>query len=206
MENPIEKKLIVLGGHGTQVIFQEIENSMETNVIQSNQPTNNLSSSLLVGIKRRIEEVYSCIRTEFESHKQHIESKLNRINCNIGRIVSRPSITSNPINNNYISQHKSYSLIKSPKDLYELWREYEFGLNGNKAAKEFTTHEKGTCRHTYSLRKGYWDIISKMVRSGHISDTAIDKVYATYGRNQSTTSILRSIRKDKSRGGHPNLI
>ena len=34
-------------------------------------------------------------------------------------------------------------LSKSLKDLYLLWREYEFGLDGQKPARQFTSVEKG---------------------------------------------------------------
>ena len=34
-------------------------------------------------------------------------------------------------------------LYKNPKDLHTLWKEWEFGLNGVKPAKDFTYHERG---------------------------------------------------------------
>ena len=43
----------------------------------------------------------------------------------------------------------SASLSKCPRTLYALWNEYEFGLNGQKAAKNFTSREQGKNRlHT----------------------------------------------------------
>jgi hypothetical protein len=35
--------------------------------------------------------------------------------------------------------------------------------------------------------------------------SAVDEIYRVYGRNQTVTTILREIRKDKLRGGHPEL-
>ena len=35
-------------------------------------------------------------------------------------------------------------LTKSPSDLFALWREYEQGLDGGKAAKDYTAVERGT--------------------------------------------------------------
>jgi hypothetical protein len=34
-------------------------------------------------------------------------------------------------------------LSKCPRSLHELWKEYEFGSGGFKAAKDFTQREKG---------------------------------------------------------------
>jgi hypothetical protein len=33
-------------------------------------------------------------------------------------------------------------LSSQPRDLITLWREYQFGLNGRKAARQFTTQER----------------------------------------------------------------
>ena len=54
---------------------------------------------------------------------------------------------------------------------------------------------------------GYYpkSIVDKLVRKGHTTDTAVDLIYATYGANKPVVSILRCIRADKKRGGHPSL-
>ncbi|KUF81643.1 hypothetical protein AM588_10000277 [Phytophthora nicotianae] len=96
-------------------------------------------------------------------------------------------------------------LSKRPKDLYELWGEYEFGLNGLKPAKEFTAAERGANKFAYSRRKVFWDVVSAFVRTGFTSDVAIDKIYAAYGRQLSVTRILAALRTDKHQGGHPSL-
>ena len=57
----------------------------------------------------------------------------------------------------------------------------------------------------YNVRKVFWDCISNLIRRGYTSNTAIDKVYSVYGRSNSTSSILKLMRKDKSSGGNPLL-
>jgi hypothetical protein len=37
-------------------------------------------------------------------------------------------------------------LSKCPRNLYALWEEYKFGLNGQKPAKKFTSRERGSVR------------------------------------------------------------
>lgn len=96
-------------------------------------------------------------------------------------------------------------LSKKPRDLFVLWREYEFGLGNNKAARDFTHRERGLVTVQYSFRNNFWSLVDEMIRRGSTSNTAIDRVYEVYGRNQCVSKILRAIRTDKLRGGHPNL-
>ncbi|KUF97585.1 hypothetical protein AM588_10007964 [Phytophthora nicotianae] len=99
----------------------------------------------------------------------------------------------------------SVRLSKRPKDLYELWGEYEFGLNGVKAAREYTAAERGANKFAYSRRKIFWDVVATMVRAGYSSDVAVDRIYAIFGRQLPVTSILLALRRDKQQGGHPSL-
>ena len=98
-------------------------------------------------------------------------------------------------------------LSKRPSTLHDLWAEYESGLGGNKAARLFTSAERGQkeVKFSYCLRKCFWDVVSNMVRRGHTADVAIGKIYGAYGEQLSVTQILRLIRKDRNTGGHPNL-
>ncbi|EGZ10710.1 hypothetical protein PHYSODRAFT_317819 [Phytophthora sojae] len=97
------------------------------------------------------------------------------------------------------------TLSKRPKDLNELWHEYRIGCGGLKPAKDFTAIEQGANKFSYSRRKVFWDAVSNLVRAGFTSDTAVDKVYAAYGRQLSVSNILVALRNDRKRGGHPRL-
>ena len=44
-----------------------------------------------------------------------------------------------------------------------------------------------------------------MIAREDISDTAIGKIYTTYGRALAVSKILIKLQNDKSRGGHPDL-
>jgi hypothetical protein len=90
-------------------------------------------------------------------------------------------------------------LSKRPKDLFELYREYQFGIGGSKPAKLFSSAERGSCRSTYSLRLGFWSLVDGLVRKGHTSETAIDLIYSSYGVQEPVVAILRKIRTDKKR-------
>ena len=98
----------------------------------------------------------------------------------------------------------SASLSKCPRTLYALWNEYEFGLNGQKAAKNFTSRERGKSRFTYSRRKVFWDKVIELVRAGHTSFTAIDLISNVY-RNRSVTQTINLMMRDKRNGWPSDL-
>ena len=98
------------------------------------------------------------------------------------------------------------TLSKNPRDLYILWKEYEEGLGGRKAAKHFTASERGRVKAIYHRRRVVWDAIATMVRAGHTATVAVDRIYDAYGRDQSVTKIIRAMLRDRrERGGHPNI-
>jgi hypothetical protein len=60
-------------------------------------------------------------------------------------------------------------------------------------------------KFAYSLRKPFWMLVQLMINRGYTYNTAIDRIYAVYTNRISVTKILRLIRIDKKRGGHPEL-
>ena len=96
-------------------------------------------------------------------------------------------------------------LFRGVKNLYDLWQEWEYGLSGNKAARDFTREERGKVKYVFSRRKVFWDMVSTLVRAGHTSDSAIDQIYEIYGRSNGVTNILRALAKDRRSGVHPRL-
>ncbi len=88
-------------------------------------------------------------------------------------------------------------LSKNPKDLYVVWKEWEFGLNGTKPARDFTIHERGENRFAFCRRKNLWEAVSRMIAHGYTSDTAIDRIYLVYGRKKSVCTILNLLANDR---------
>ena len=78
-----------------------------------------------------------------------------------------------------------------------LWKEWEFGLNGMKSAKDFTYHERGANKFNYCRRKVFWDAEIQMIGKGFTSDTAIDQIYLVYGERRSIIRILRMMAQDR---------
>lgn len=96
-------------------------------------------------------------------------------------------------------------LSSCPKTLHSLWTEYQHGIGGRKAAKDFTLVERGANKFSYSRRKTFWECITKHVNARYTAAAAIDKVHASYGEKLSVTKILNLMIADKKSGGHPNL-
>ena len=86
---------------------------------------------------------------------------------------------------------------KRPRDLYELWREYQFGSSGCIPARLFTEKERGATKFKYCFRAKFWRLVEGLLSRGYTSDTAIDAIYAKYGREKSVTTILTELRRSK---------
>lgn len=91
-------------------------------------------------------------------------------------------------------------LSKTPRDLYILWKEYEFGLDGQKPAKDYTSAERGANKFIYCRRKKLWNLVELMIRRGATCDAAIDRIYTVYGRYMSVTNILNALAEDAKNG------
>jgi hypothetical protein len=87
------------------------------------------------------------------------------------------------------------TLSTCPRDLHSLWEEYEHGLDGCKAAKNFNPTERGRVASTYSKRNLMWHLISRLINSRGIHYSAAnDCIYEVYG-NISVTTIVKAIQK-----------
>jgi hypothetical protein len=151
---------------------------------------------------------------EFKSLRTDFNDKLTILNKNVQRISIQPSRMATPqqrienTTNTLIPTEATQQIHLSPhpRSLYELWHEFQFGVGGRKAAKDFTARERGgTNKFKFCRRKVFWDIIILHIAAGFESTVAIDRVYESYGRRLSVSIILELIRKDKIKGGHPNL-
>ena len=99
-------------------------------------------------------------------------------------------------------------LKSRPGNLYNLWREYTHGLDGNKPVQLFTAADKGKVACTYRWRYAFWRVISNMVCSGLTAKMAIERVYMAYGHGTSMSEILKAMAKDKKLpgGARPKLV
>ena len=219
-ENPVTKVLLQISGHGGSLYITEIVNVTEGNENERNIGTNNeVEIRALISQICQLQRQNSSLENELNIFKATTTDLLAKINSSLKRLANAPIMTprvrhpslmdEQRFQENITTQREALialraTLCKRPKSLYVLWQEFELGIAGRKAAKEFTSLERGRCRFTYSLRKPFWDLVSSMVRHGYTHNTAIDKIYAVYP-SQNVTEILRKIRTDRKNGGHPEL-
>lgn len=94
-------------------------------------------------------------------------------------------------------------LMKNPKNLFTLWKEYEHGVNGQKPAKDFTSTERGADSATYSRRNIFWQAVEQLIKRDNTSDTAIDAIYSHYGVDDPVNRILLKMRADRKNKSQP---
>jgi Transcriptional activator of glycolytic enzymes len=98
-------------------------------------------------------------------------------------------------------------LSKCPRSLFDLWREWTDGLEGNKPASQIKRHERGgKMRYVYYNRKVVWDVIKRLTDKNVSHLTAIDNIETAYGRNKSISHYIACLKRDRKTGGHPNLV
>ena len=228
--NPIKKVNLVISGFEGTLYIDEIREADEDQAPVAQQEQQNNEEGItqrmnparqqvhdqnqLLGVYSQISSLNrQCteIKNELETLRSTQNDNMSRMHSSIRRIHMFPLARNRENNADGGSSDRSSgapqvmpTLMKCPKTLNVLWQEYEFGINGQKAAKHYTSRERGNSRYTYHRRKVFWDKVSELLRAGYDSHTAIDKIYEAYN-NQSVTQIINSMRRDKVNGGHPLL-
>jgi hypothetical protein len=209
----IDEMIIIDGDHdvaGGLLAYDRQQNN-DTNMMQQLQQ-----------IKEQIATQYNHIQQSVTNLRIEISEKHSIIQRNINRIFIQPPRQATTQQRREREAHDNVAeaaalfneehrtqqtaeLSKTPRNLFDLWIEYQHGIGGNKAAKDFTYTERGKCKFKYCRRKVVWDCISKHVNAGYLAATAIDRIYQCYGRSQNVSAIIVSMVHDKRTGGHPNL-
>ena len=81
-------------------------------------------------------------------------------------------------------------LSNCPRSLFELWQEYKFGLQGQKAAKRFTSQERGRVEYRYHRSKVVWDTILRLLGRGHSIHTAVGAIERVYGEGKTVSTYI----------------
>ena len=99
------------------------------------------------------------------------------------------------------------TLSRKPGNLYVLWQEWYFGIDGRKPAKDFSLRERGGKHKViYCNRKKFWLLVEHLILSGCSADDACKKIYDAYGHLTSVTKILQQIAKDKGNKTIPQSL
>jgi hypothetical protein len=209
-DNPVNRIPLFVSGEGDRMCLTElpVDDSGVTNLPSTEWNTSFAAYEL--NIRRKMEEIANRHAAELQRGLANMSRELAMVKANVARIAVQPmarSIAPNEAEDDARISEGAMRLkyLGTPKNLFDLWKEYEFGLNGKKPAKSLTSAERGQCASSYSRRKIFWDLIEKMIRKGHTSLVSIDRVYRVYGRCNSVNTILLQLRADRRRGGHPEL-
>ncbi|KAH9140690.1 hypothetical protein AeRB84_015099 [Aphanomyces euteiches] len=222
--NPIVREQFHVVGDGSEmhlITLNEIPTDSHANVNEAGASTTSTSQNDRRQFPALHSEIFSLkrymtdIMNEVQRARHDTQRDLDRFSAILHRHTMRPVATVSMRLNQDDDQCETRSttrktrapvqLSKRPKDLFELWHEYEIGCGGRKPAKNFTAAERGANKFAISRRKVFWDTVAGLVRAGYTSDVAIDKVYNAYGRQLSVSSILVRLRADRHNGGHPAL-
>jgi hypothetical protein len=128
--------------------------------------------SLASQMRRELQE----LRTNQMADRVFTTKNFSIVNANIRRIALQPGVRGTVArgqrgrgNDDAIGAQQPAiagqrvappSLSPNPKNLFELWQEYEIGIGGRKPAKLFTQKERGgSMKHKYCRRKVIWGII-----------------------------------------------
>jgi hypothetical protein len=232
--SPVKRVFLSVTRYQDQVCIDEIvelrDNNGELVAVDCNTNNNNRSGgvnneavnlilSQIQQIKQtmstqfgQLEQCYNNLRIELLEKYRIINKSINRIFIQPPRQSTQQQRNDREARNNFIEAAEALvrpelmsELSRAPRTLFDLWAEYAFGVGGNKAAKDFTFHERGKNRFAYCRRKVVWDCISMHVNAGYMAATAIDRILECYGKNQNVSAIIKMMVQDKKRGGHPNL-
>ena len=146
-------------------------------------------------VQQRLEDLRQEMINLFGAQKCY----LHTMNTNVRRIAVQPIFRGGigHVRPGFHGSGPGVKLMKNPKDLFTVWKEWEFGMNGMKPAKDFTSHERGANKFTYCRRKVFWDAVNRLIARGHTSDTAVDRIHEAYGRGKSICEILRLMAQDR---------
>lgn len=233
--NPVKRVFLSVTRHQDQVSIDEIlevrdDNgelvSIENNNNNGGRGAGGINNSAVNIILSQIQQIKQNMAAQFDQLQQcynnlrmELLEKYRIINKSINRIFIQPprqgtqqQRNDRDARNNFRDEAEALAqpellavLGKAPKTLFDLWAEYAFGVGGNKAAKDFTFHERGKNRFAYCRRKVIWDCISLHIHAGHTAAAAIERIHECYGKNQNVTAIIKMMVQDKKIGGHPNL-
>ncbi len=157
--------------------------------------TDNVGSQIF-HLQQIVGDMQNKVNSLFCDQRRHI----NTLNANVKRIALVPGLRGGAAKwPRTANEDRRVALLKCPRDLWVLWREWEQGLGEGKPAKAFTHAEQGANKFSFSRRKVFWDIVEDMVKRGNTLDVAIDQIYWVYGWNNLVTKILKKMRRDKRR-------
>jgi hypothetical protein len=185
-----------------------------TAAAQSSQIQTLLLSINLMGKHQK--ENHQQLQQHTSELRSYSAAQFNQVHTNMNRFASTPARRVGPTRpgaSSWVSVSRTFNttydstanLSSCPSNLLILWQEYLYGLEGNKAAKNVTSVERGHVKFKFCRRMCFWGVMVKICNAGLTDLSSIDKVSQAYDVKLSVSAILALMQKDKKVGGHPNL-
>jgi hypothetical protein len=131
-------------------------------------PINRLDKSQAEN-QQQLQKHMSELRCYTATQCKQVHTKINRFAASPARRlgktrsgVSNASVC-HTLNNTYNSTAK---LSSCPRNILLFWQEYLYGLEGNKAAKNFTSVERGRVKLKSCCQKCFWEVMVKLCNAG----------------------------------------
>ena len=215
--NPVERVLLVVTGYENEVHINKIVGEALDEVNENGNPNSGGTRCGMVNaqhfqalyaqnmtLRREVQD----LRASLEVFRNSTSNDMKRMNSNITRIGVQPAQVRRPVGEEtalVLDQNRdgadfvdgSAVLLQTPRDLYIVWHECQFGIGGRKPAKLFTPTERGRCKYVYHRRKVVWDRVASMIQAGYTAETAINSLYSHYGREKPVTAIINEMRRHR---------
>jgi hypothetical protein len=137
-------------------------------------------------LQHHTRELRSYTSTQFKQ----VHTNMNRFASSPTRRIgpTRPGTSDNSVSHTLNNTYDSTTKLSSrPRNLLLLWQYYLYGLEGNTAAKNFTSIQRVRVKFNFCRQKCFWEVMAKLCFTDLSS---IDKVYQAYGMKLTVSAIL----------------
>lgn len=227
--NPVKKIMLIVSGVEGQLAIDEFCELTDVDTVTTGENTTPTRPSLTMhNDSQQLSAIYSKVQYIGRSHdavKATLDSKFNEVrrqlnvvnscihNLGVHPFLQNTTTTCGSVPDAGVDVESAneveykYTLSKRPKDLHQLWNEYEFGVGGRVPAKNFSHVQRGRVKHQYYQRNLVWKVVKLHVNAGLTAEAACTKIYDVYGKNHSVSKIIKQLQKDYKKGasGPPDL-
>ena len=209
--NPIQKRWLVVYNVGGHLRIDEEGNPVQVGEGQHEANMNNMAGVMqtvmaqFAAICQENIDLRELVTTQYDVMREEL-LRLCRV---IGRVANRPQPQGGGggVNDDPEDSTVPYgaTLSNCPRSLFELWQEDEFGLQGWKAAKRFTSQERGRVKYKYHRRKVVCDTILRLLGRGHSIHTAVGEIERVNGEGKTVSTYINLLQCDRTVGHHRDL-
>jgi hypothetical protein len=143
-------------------------------------------------------ESYCNASFEVEAEMLYCTSMLNSLADGNDEDCFQRQANLRQIGANVAENHASKAKLKVDiANLYDLWLEYDTGLDEHRAARQFTKRERNRLWYRRNL---FWETIAARLKAGDTVKDTCEKIYSLYGQTKSVDDIVSAMVQDHQNG------